>query len=186
MLNPKPDWIDVANLPGVDGREDRQYGWQCYFGRLFRTSTILDVGAGLGKSRERLADLSNRVTLQDIGPGLPVDISSDVSEIESRSFDIVTAFDVIEHVRGDIEFLSNLRRIAKQYVVITTPNFHVSRCANPYHCREYSPSELVMMAGGPSSVCLLATGRDMIHTLRAYREFLFHMEPSQAVVIDCH
>lgn len=181
MTNQK--WLDLATLPGSTGREDRQYGWQELFGRLVQNSTVLDVGAGLGLSRERLAAGGNKVTLQDVGPDLPVDVHDDVAKIESGSYDVVTCFDVIEHVQDDRAFLNHLRRIARRLVVVTTPNFLVSKCVNPYHCREYTPAQLVELVK-PAEICLLMTGRDMKHRVHSKSEFLKHQEPSQAIVFS--
>jgi hypothetical protein len=35
-----------------------------------------------------------------------------------------------------------LKRIAREAIFITTPNWTISRCAWPFHLREYTPMEL--------------------------------------------
>lgn len=143
-----PHFSDVSMQDGSDGRSDSQGYWQILFGKLFSARSILDVGAGLGHSRERLAGPrhTNTVTLQDIAPGMPVDLNCPLDEIPDRSYDVVTAFDVIEHVPDDAGFLAHLCRIARERVVITTPNWHVSKCGNWFHVREYTPAQLVDLA----------------------------------------
>lgn len=96
--------------------------------------TVLDVGAGLGRSKERIGNL----TTQDTCVGLDVDIHEPLEMITER-WDWVTAFDVIEHVPNDIRFLYNMLEHCNYGVFITTPNFAVSKCANEYHVREYLP-----------------------------------------------
>lgn len=142
----KERWLDISTLPGEEGREDEQAGWQEYAGKLFHNVSILDVGAGLGKSRERLSVNGNIVTLQDVAPGLPVDITNPIEKIPENSYDLVTAFDVIEHVVEDVNFLGQLCRIAKRAVFVSTPNFNVSRALNQRHVREYTPVELTALA----------------------------------------
>lgn len=138
-----PEFVDVAQQEGPRGREDCQSGWQEFFGRRFRDVSILDVGAGLGQSRKRLQAGGNRVTLQDPGPGLPVDHQGPLTQFADRSFDVVTAFDVLEHVADGPAFLAELSRIARTAIVVTTPNVWVSRCGNRFHAREYSPPALL-------------------------------------------
>lgn len=177
------NWLDLATLPGEHGREDKQYGWQNLFGNLLQETTILDVGAGLGYSRQRLKSNNNKVTLQDPGPNLPVDISAGIETIESKSFDVVTAFDVIEHIENNKEFISHMLRIAKRLIVITTPNFNVSGCKNPYHCIEYTPSQLVELFE-PKKICLLMSGKNMIHKIHSLDSFITHDDPSQAIMVS--
>lgn len=92
------------------------------------------------------------MTTHDVAPGLPVDRSCDLSDIETGAFDVVTAFDVIEHVPYDQQFLDELARIAAEAVVITTPNAWVWRCGNPHHIREYSPAALLDLICGMPGV----------------------------------
>lgn len=136
------DFIDLKDIGGAEGRGDGQFGWMLYFGKYFSNKSILDVGAGLGHSRERLSVNGNTVTLQDTAPDLPVDIKEDISTISSKSYDIVTCFDVIEHIPDDYNFLKKMHDISREGVVISTPNFMVTGCKNEYHIREYTPREL--------------------------------------------
>ncbi len=97
----------------------------------------------MGLSKDRLAAGGNHVTTHDIAPGLPVDLSGRLGDIADGTFDVVTAFDVLEHVDDDEAFLAELVRIARTAVVITTPNVWVSKCVNRFHVREYSPPVLL-------------------------------------------
>ena len=177
-------FIDVAKQSGAHGREDFQKGWHEYVGKYFNDSTILDVGAGLGLSKERLKGSNNIVTLQDIAPGMPVDITVPVEEIPDNSYDVVATFDVIEHVVKDIGFLKNLIRIAKDFVVVTTPNFNVSGCGNPYHIREYTPQEMHQLVAGFDEVIYLAGSShgERINIL-SRDQFLQHNHPHHGFII---
>lgn len=175
-------WLDLATLSGEEGRGDRQYGWQIFFGNFFQECSILDVGAGLGRSRSRLMSGGNKVTLQDIGPDLPVDIVTDVSQIESKSYDVVTAFDVVEHIIDDTQFVTDLSRIARKFVAITTPNLLISNCKNQYHYREYTPIQFIKLFD-VLKICLLMTGRNMVHRPHSMSSFMRHEDPSQAIVV---
>lgn len=147
MKDQEGTFIDLAVVPGRRGREDTQAAWHTLVAEFLaerdQPCTLLDVGTGLGKARERLNSGIVHVWTQDPGPKLTPDYTQDVSEIRSRSFDIVTAFDVIEHVQDYRAFANNLLRIARDLVILTTPNAAHSKCRNPHHCREFLPSELV-------------------------------------------
>lgn len=138
-----PRFRDGALEAGEAGRWDLQGAWQTWFGQQVRGGTILDVGAGLGLSRTRLAAGGNDVRLQDVGPGLPVDHPCPVEQLRSGMAEHVTAFDVVEHILEDRAWLTELSRLATRSVFLSTPNVWVSGCRNAYHVREYSPPLLV-------------------------------------------
>ncbi len=146
----KTKWHDLTKLSGPRGREDAQAGWHAFIGRKYANQSILDVGAGLGLSRERMqmnngVANGNRVTLQDLGPGLAVDLRCDVSEISDQAYDLVTCFDVLEHVLDPLPFVTHLARIAKFEAFITTPNWDVFHAGNDFHCCEYTPQQLLYL-----------------------------------------
>jgi SAM-dependent methyltransferase len=90
-------------------------------------------------ARRRLPDLQSNIRLYD-GNGLP---------FRPGSFDVVTSFQVIEHV-GDLKtYLSHILKALKPggMAIFTTPNRELrlnpgDRPWNPYHVREFSPSDL--------------------------------------------
>ena len=139
------NFVDLLFQGGEDGRRDSQIGWQHYVGTTISNKTILDVGSGLGHSRSRLAKNGNRVTLQEPAPELKADIKVEIEEIGDREYEVVTCFDVIEHIPDDLNFMKNLFRICEESLFLTTPNFNVFGCKNKYHIREYKPEELLEM-----------------------------------------
>lgn len=105
---------------------DLQKVWHKYVGKLFVNKTILDVGAGAGKSKERLSYNANRVTTSDVNRALmnTVDIIQYPEKIVGK-WDVVTAFDVIEHVVDREKFLYAIQRLSNSFVFVTTPNWNV-------------------------------------------------------------
>jgi SAM-dependent methyltransferase len=61
----------------------------------------------------------------------------------SSSFDCVVSFQVIEHIKDDFTFLSEVNRVLRHggKFIVTTPNSRMSLSRNPWHVREYSPGE---------------------------------------------
>jgi 2-polyprenyl-3-methyl-5-hydroxy-6-metoxy-1,4-benzoquinol methylase len=67
---------------------------------------------------------------------------------EESYFDAVVSMQVIEHVKDDMNFVSELSRVVKKDspVILTTPNANIRRLKNnkpwnEFHCREYFPEE---------------------------------------------
>ena len=102
---------------------DSQKVWHEFIGEHFYRKTILDIGAGGAESKDRLSVGENTVTTHDINRALMdrVDLICELDKIEG-TFDVVTAFDVIEHVVNCIRFMDQLFTLATERVFITTPN----------------------------------------------------------------
>ena len=76
-------------------------------------------------------------------------VASDVTctPFENKTFDIIYAFEVIEHIKNDNDFLSEMKRLLKDdgYIFISTPNKKLSGyldgVVNKFHFREYELDE---------------------------------------------
>lgn len=68
--------------------------------------------------------------------------------LSSNTYDTVLSFQVIEHIENDRLFLEEIHRVLKPggVALITTPNRSMSLTRNPWHVREYLPSELATLA----------------------------------------
>ena len=80
---------------------------------------------------------------QDIFPGAKADFRCSVRDIPSGCFDVVAAFDVVEHVEDSAEWFDHLVRIARRNVYLSTPNFARYGCKHVYHFREFTPAEII-------------------------------------------
>lgn len=69
-------------------------------------------------------------------------------EFPDNSFDTIISFQVIEHIKKDRDYLSEIYRILKPggTAYITTPNRKLSLTRNPWHVREYLSEELKDLA----------------------------------------
>lgn len=120
---------------------------------------VLDVGCGnaygtalMAKNANEITGLdydqstidSNKETYKDIGnlnfqrgtiPPLP---------FEDNSFDVITAFQFIEHIEKRNDFLKDCIRVLKPggKVLVTTPNIKKSLARNPFHVHEYTFDEM--------------------------------------------
>jgi hypothetical protein len=138
----KTDFIDLALQAGAFGRGDEQWSWYPVFKSAFRNKTVLDVGTGISKIKERTSKWNATVTTHEACSDLNADIHGDLSLVASKSFQTVTCFDVIEHVKDYGKLAFNMARIASESLVITTPGFALTKCTNPCHWHEFMPDEL--------------------------------------------
>lgn len=123
---------------------------------------VLDVGCGEGLGAAFLAGRAAHVVAVDIHPEVIEHARRRyrLPNLEFRTgdamrppfhdstFDIVCAFEIIEHVEDDRAFLREIRRILRHsgVLILSTPNRLVSEVQHgriyPFHRREYYYSEL--------------------------------------------
>lgn len=118
---------------------------------------VLEVGCGDGRGIDVISNLCESYTGIDKN-GLVLDklkkkftdsrfIKQDIpplKDIASDRYSIVLSFQVIEHIRDDVQFLKELKRVIMPggKVFITTPNIKKSLTRNPWHIREYTSKQL--------------------------------------------
>lgn len=133
--------------------------------RLSRRKRVLDAGCGAGYGSAELARAALRVTGVDNAaeaiafarehyplPNLTFE-QADVTALPfaDGSFDLVTAFEVIEHLEDPSGFLREARRVlaGDGQLIVSTPNrlyYAESRAEagpNPFHVREFAFDEFV-------------------------------------------
>ena len=71
-----------------------------------------------------------------------------IPEFADHSFDRILSFQVIEHIKDDLSFLQEIKRLLKKggKALITTPNHKFTLTRNPWHQREYFADELQQLA----------------------------------------
>lgn len=114
---------------------------------------ILEIGTGAGYGVEILAPKATRYISIDkeLPHNIPqldnveyYDMTVPPIEFENGSFDAVVSFQVIEHIKEDLEFVREVARVLRPggMFVISTPNAPMSLTRNPWHVREYNADEL--------------------------------------------
>lgn len=87
--------------------------------------SILEVGKGNGFFSDYMKKMGYNVKTADLDAELNPDYVADIKNlpIENDSFDVVTAFEVLEHIPFDDvpAALGELKRVSKRYVVISVP-----------------------------------------------------------------
>ncbi|MBP3482281.1 MAG: class I SAM-dependent methyltransferase [Alistipes sp.] len=117
------------------------------------SGTVLEIGTGEGYGIEVIAPKATRfITLDKHTPDrLHQTENMEFFEAtvppipaDNNSFDYVIAFQVIEHISQDLEFVREVKRVLKPggQFIVTTPNAAMSLTRNPWHIREYRADEL--------------------------------------------
>jgi SAM-dependent methyltransferase len=91
--------------------------------RTILAGSVLDVGCDCARLRALVADPGRYVGV-DRGPEADVrlDLDRDVLPFADRSFDLVLATDVLEHLERCHAVLDDLCRVASQRVLVSLPN----------------------------------------------------------------
>lgn len=134
---------------------------QAYFlAKPYINGDLLELGCGEGRGVDIIAPLANSFTAIDkIGKIVDTLQSKYPSynwnkglfppvPFEDNSFDSIVSFQVIEHVKNDKLFLSEIFRILRPggVALLTTPNIKMTLTRNPWHVREYTADELLTLA----------------------------------------
>ncbi len=162
--------IEFTGERVVPGQVDRNL-WNehlaryAFASRLCRGRRVLDLGCGTAYGSDELTHLAHRVTAVDIDPGALRHAASQYSKrnlefaaadaaslpFRNSSFDLVIAFEVIEHLENWREMLDESRRVLAPggQLIVSTPNklyYAESRREtgpNPYHRHEFEYEEFL-------------------------------------------
>jgi SAM-dependent methyltransferase len=132
-----------------------------YYVRDLVKGDLIEPGCGEGRGIEVLRPaLTSYLGIDKIGPVI-AGLQSKYTDCRFRemhfppfdgigdnSFDCCVSFQVIEHIKDDSLFVSEIYRVLRPggMAVITTPNRKMSLTRNPWHIREYLPDELSGLA----------------------------------------
>lgn len=124
---------------------------------------MLEIGTGAGYGIEVVAPRARSfVTIDKLAPAPE---PTQLPNVEFRqatvpplpfandSFDFVISFQVIEHIKQDLELVREVKRVLRPggKFIVTTPNAPMSLTRNPWHIREYTAAELRSLLGSEFS-----------------------------------
>ncbi len=142
-----PNYRKAGDTDMAAGRAGSQIQWYVFASTFCQGQDVLDVGCGQGKGLPIIANYAKAVRGIDLDERLESEFieKNDIADIESKSADTITCIDVLEHVEDDSKFAENLARVARDQILLSTPNYAASFCKWPYHIREYLPHELYQL-----------------------------------------
>lgn len=136
---------------------NEHYARYLFASRLSRFRRVLDVGAGAGYGAKLLSENAKSIVALDCAPDalamipLPCRVQAVAAQLPfgPNAFDLVVAFEVIEHLADWAEFLRESRRVLAPggQLIISTPNtkyYAAARAAsgpNPFHVHEFTFDE---------------------------------------------
>ncbi|VVB88183.1 Ubiquinone biosynthesis O-methyltransferase [uncultured archaeon] len=132
-----------------------------FFAQYAKNKCVLDAGCGFGYGSVILSNNAKKVvgidkSIQTLKHSTEkydsknIDyVASDVTctPFENKTFDTIYAFEVIEHIKNDDDFLSEMKRLLKEdgFIFISTPNKkfsgYLDGVVNKFHFREYELDE---------------------------------------------
>ena len=151
--------------------------------------TVLDAACGVGYGTECIAQIASRVVGVDID-GNASSVAKQASTrgnvdfaqmdcrrtgFRDRSFDVVVAFEFLEHIHEQTQFIEEIARILKGdgTLIVSTPSreaYNLARkAANPFHLSELSPEEF-------ERLMRKYFGQVTIYGQRRNRSFLRHQD----------
>ncbi len=128
---------------GVVGSHDLAQALLLGFLGSFKVDSLLDVGAGTGRLLSKIHEAHPGIALSGVEPvpdlravsverwGLPpgqiVDGDAQKLPFADRSFDVVTAFGILHHIKDPARAVSEMARVARKAVVISDVNCYGQR-----------------------------------------------------------
>ncbi len=117
---------------------------------------VLEIGTGSGYGIEIVAPKATEyITIDKFNSEHPGIMKNDnvsfiqmeippFKDMEDNQFDFVISFQVIEHIKKDSYYVSEIYRVLKPggKFIVTTPNIKTTLSRNPWHIREYTVKEL--------------------------------------------
>jgi SAM-dependent methyltransferase len=158
--------LNVAGLADAARRRDPWWGMHAsryLFARKYPGRRVLDIACGTGYGLRLLAEGAGRVVGVDADAGTARTARLEAGDRASvlvgdggrlpfgdGTFDLVTSFETIEHLRDRRGFVDELRRVLAPggICVISTPNALYTEPVdgvpkNRFHVHEYEPDEFV-------------------------------------------
>ena len=161
-----------------------------YLAQEYISGNVLEVGCGEGRGVELIAPKADSFTgidkiaqvIENLKDSYPAGdfrqmVIPPFSGLADEQYNVVISFQVIEHIKKDEEYLKEIYRVLKPggKALITTPNIKMSLSRNPWHIREYTAQELMVLAKKifPKVEMLGVAGNEKVMT--------YHEENKQSV-----
>lgn len=128
-------------LPWIEGKDVLDVGCGNAYGTALMAAKARSIqgldydSETVAQNQQRYASITTLSFKQGAVPPLP---------FPDSTFDVVTAFQFIEHIEARQEFLRECLRVLRPggRVLVTTPNVKKSLARNPFHVHEYTFDEM--------------------------------------------
>lgn len=128
-------------VPFIKGKKVLDIGCGLAYGTSLMSAHAFEITgfdydeSTVNENRNRYCDIKNLNFVQGAVPPLP---------LEDKAYDVITAFQFIEHIHPRKEFIKESLRVLKPggVLLVTTPNNKKSLARNPFHVHEYTFDEM--------------------------------------------
>jgi 2-polyprenyl-3-methyl-5-hydroxy-6-metoxy-1,4-benzoquinol methylase len=131
-------------IPYVKNKKILEFGCGTGYGSNFLSNYCLDIKA-VDISESAIEYAKNKYQNKNLSYNKIDDIEQEPLGFEDGTFDVVISFQVIEHIKNDKNYLSELSRVLKKggVLILATPDkkyrlFPFQKPWNQFHIREYS------------------------------------------------
>lgn len=151
--------VDAGKLSPYWGEHAARYVFALPF---VENKSVLDIACGTGYGLGLLKETATLVTGVDVDPVAASEAKNECGAntsvllgdglnlpFDDESFDVVTSFETLEHLRERGNFLAELKRVLRPngFLILSTPNANYTKPvngkpSNPFHIFEYTPEEL--------------------------------------------
>lgn len=151
--------VDAGRLSPYWGEHAARYLFAMPF---VENHKVLDIACGTGYGIGLMRSKANFVVGVDIDPEAAAEATAECGlngavllgngvglPFDDDSFDVITSFETLEHLRERQDFLAELGRVLRTdgVLILSTPNANYSQPVNgvptnPFHVHEYEPREL--------------------------------------------
>ena len=149
----------IPNIPELENLYQEHIIRYMFASTFVKSKIVLDAGCGTGYGPDLLAqngakkvvaiDNSNEAidfcTKNYSNPKIQFNLGNcEEISFEPKTFDLITSFEVIEHLKSPEKFLAEIKRVLKTdgMFILSTPNKKTYPSGNIFHVKEYSESEL--------------------------------------------
>jgi len=116
-------------------------------------NTVLDIGTGCGSGAYILSLLAKKVIgIDDSEEAIKfAKMNWSTSNIEffcqdalnlQGKYDIITAFELIEHIKDDIKLFIKFKQLNPKYIIISVPHISVPLSRSKWHWKHYKQKEI--------------------------------------------
>lgn len=117
-------------------------------------NTALDVGMGCGYGSHILASKAKEVVGIDDSEDAVLyakkywnkenirHVNGNVLRMGDSMFDVIVAFEIIEHIKDYEEFIKYIKDLAKEYIVISVPHISVPLSKSKWHWKHFTEEEI--------------------------------------------
>lgn len=142
-----------SNLNDIEFWHKWRYNEACNY--ISKNDLVLDVGMGCGYGSFIMSKFAKEVRGIDdseeaveyakqnwLNSNIKYFSGNALDLIHDYPFDVIVAFEIIEHIKDDKELISLFKRTAQKYIVISVPHISVPLSRSRWHHRHYTEDDI--------------------------------------------